>query len=182
MGRSTSIVDCGSSSSCGATASSCGATASTSSCGAFKHDSCSISFNEPNAESGSGSCGSNSKKWPSRQPVNCQYCGVRISMAFNLRNHVRRCKFKPCQNSAFSASFSGVSSRSFSNTSVSISCVNSNPETSVNSKLVSESVTNITNPNPSQTCSNANYSICSDSRTNNISSKNSTLSIYTTSI
>ena len=41
------------------------------------------------------------KKWPSRQPVNCQYCGVRISMAFNLRNHVKRCKMRPYNVSKF---------------------------------------------------------------------------------
>ena len=41
---------------------------------------------------------STSKNWPSRQPVNCHFCGVRISMAFNLRNHVRRCKLRPSEH------------------------------------------------------------------------------------
>ena len=51
--------------------------------------------NNNNNSGGGGGGSSGSKNWPSRQPVNCHFCGVRISMAFNLRNHVRRCKLRP---------------------------------------------------------------------------------------
>ena len=53
------------------------------------------------SNSNSSSSNNSSKNWPSRQPVNCHFCGVRISMAFNLRNHVRRCKLRPSQHSQF---------------------------------------------------------------------------------
>ena len=66
--------------------------------------------NSSSSSSGGGLSGSsnsnssssnNSKNWSSRQPVNCLFCGVRISMAFNLRKHVRRCKVRPSQHSQF---------------------------------------------------------------------------------